>query len=74
MTSVCRPAGPGSGQSGPEQTVSRAELRPRSASFIDGELLTQGKVLEGEVAVAADEEGEEPVARDSAASAHEPSQ
>ena len=31
-----------------------------SVRFIDGELLAQGKVLEGEQVVAADEEGDEP--------------
>ena len=54
------PAGPESGQAGPEQAVGRAELRAGRCSLVDGELLAQGQVLEGELAVAADEEGEEP--------------
>ena len=54
------PAGPDSGQPDPEQAVGRAELRPGRRSLVDGELLAQGQVLEGELAVAADEEGEEP--------------
>jgi hypothetical protein len=54
------PAGPDSGQAGPEQAVGRAELWPRSRSLVHGELLAQGQVLESELAVAADEEGEEP--------------
>jgi hypothetical protein len=36
------------------------ELRAWHRSLVDGELLAQGEVLEGELAVAADEEGEEP--------------
>jgi hypothetical protein len=36
------------------------ERRPGRRSLVDGELLAQGQVLEGELAVAADEEGEEP--------------
>jgi hypothetical protein len=35
------------------------EPRPGRRSLVDGELLAQGEVLEGELAVAADEEGEE---------------
>jgi hypothetical protein len=54
------PAGPDSGQAGPEQAVDRAKLWPRSRSLVDGELLAQGQVFEGKLAVAADEEGEEP--------------
>ena len=54
------PAGPDSGQPDPEQAIHRAELRPGRRSLVDGELLAQGQVLEGELAVAADEEGEEP--------------
>ena len=40
-------------------TQNRAELGARRESLVDGELLAQGQVLEGELAVAADEEGEE---------------
>ena len=54
------PPGPDSGQAGPEQAVSRVELRAWHRSLVDGQLLAQGEVLEGELAVAADEEGEEP--------------
>ena len=54
------PAGPDSGQANPDQTVGRAELGARRESLVDGELLAQGQVLEGELAVAADEKGEEP--------------
>ena len=54
------PTGPDSGQADPEQTIHRVEPWPGRRSLIDGELLAQGQVLEGEPAVAADEEGEEP--------------
>ena len=54
------PPGPDSGQGGPEQAVSRAELWAGQRSLVDGELLAQGQVLESELAVAADEEGKEP--------------
>ena len=53
------PPGPDSGEGGPEQAVGRAELRAGRRSLVDGELLAQGQVLEDELAVAADEEGEE---------------
>ena len=33
------PTGPDSGQAGPEQAVSRAELRPGQSALVDGELL-----------------------------------
>jgi hypothetical protein len=36
------------------------EPRPGRRALVDGELLAQGQVLEGELAVAADEEGKEP--------------
>ena len=54
------PPGSGSGQSDPEQAVRPAESRSRHRALVDGELPAQGRVLEGELAVAADEEGEEP--------------
>ena len=54
------PAGPDSGQADPEQTIDCAELRPGHRSLVDGELLAQGEVLEGELAVAAEEKGEGP--------------
>jgi hypothetical protein len=53
------PAGPGNGQPGPEETIRRAEPRLGQPSLVDGELLAQGQVLERELAVAADEEGQE---------------
>ncbi len=34
--------------------------RPGHRSFVHGELLTQGQILEGQLAVAAKEEGEKP--------------
>jgi hypothetical protein len=41
--------------------VSRADLRPVGrGSLADGELLAQGQILEGELAVVIEEEGEEP--------------
>jgi len=57
MTSAGRQPVPG--QADPEETVHGAQPRPGSCSFLDGELLAQGEVLEGELAVAADEEGEQ---------------
>jgi hypothetical protein len=48
------PPGPDSGQAGPERAVSRVELRAWHRSLVDGELLAQGEVLEGQLAVAAD--------------------
>jgi hypothetical protein len=40
------PTGPESGEAGPEQAVSRAELRPGRCSLVHGALLAQGQVLE----------------------------
>ena len=54
------PAGPDSGQPDPQQAILRAQPRPGRHSLVDGELLAQGQVLEGELTVAADEEREEP--------------
>jgi hypothetical protein len=54
------PAGPDSGKADPEQTIRRAKLWPGRRSLVDGELLAQGHVLEGELAAASDEEREEP--------------
>ena len=54
------PPGPNPGQGGPEQAVGLVELRARRHSLVDGELLTQGQVLEGELAVAADKERQKP--------------
>ena len=54
------PPGPDSGQPDPEEAITSAERRSRHLSFVYGELLTQGQILEGQVAVAATEEGEKP--------------
>jgi len=43
------PAGPDSGQAGPEPAVGRAELRAGRQSLVDGQLLAQGNVLQGEL-------------------------
>jgi hypothetical protein len=53
------PSGPDSGQASPEQAVGRAELRAGRRSLVDGELLAQGQILEGELAVAAEEDGKQ---------------
>jgi hypothetical protein len=43
-----------------QQTIRCAEPRPGQPPLVDGELLAQGQVLEGELAVATDEERKEP--------------
>ena len=53
------PPGPDPGQPDPEETISRAKLGPGHRSLVHGELVAQGEVLEGELAVAAAEEREE---------------
>jgi hypothetical protein len=53
------PAGPDPGQPHPEQAIRRAQPGPADGSLVHGDLVTQGEVLEGQVAVAAAEEGEE---------------
>ena len=53
------PPNPDSGQPDPEEAIQRAKLAPGRRSLIHGELVAQGEVLEGELAVAAVEEGEE---------------
>src|SRR5438874_8784490 len=53
------PPGPDPGQRHPEKPISRAELRPGRRSLVDGELLVQGEVFEGELAVAAAKKGQE---------------
>ena len=53
------PPGPDSGQPDPEEAISRAQSGPGRRSLVHGELLAQGEVLEGELAVAAAEEREE---------------
>jgi hypothetical protein len=54
------PPGPDPGQSDPEKPVRCTKLGPSRRSLVDGELLAQSQVLEGKLAVAPDEEGEEP--------------
>jgi hypothetical protein len=56
---ILPPAGPDSGQPNPQEAIHRAQSGPRHRSFVHGELLTQGEVLQGELAVAAAEEREE---------------
>src|SRR6266566_662505 len=53
------PPGPDPGQRHPGKPISRAELRPGRRSLVDGELLVQGEVFEGELAVAAARKGQE---------------
>jgi hypothetical protein len=54
------PPGPDSGQPDPEEAINSAEGRPHHRSFVHEELLTQGQILESQLAVAAKEEGEKP--------------
>jgi hypothetical protein len=54
------PPGPEPGQPDPEQAVGGTKLGPGRRSPVHGKLVAQCQVLEGELAVAADEEGEEP--------------
>ena len=53
------PPDPDPGQSDPEEAISSAQSRPGHHSLVDGELVAQGQVLEGELAVAAEQEGKE---------------
>jgi hypothetical protein len=53
------PAGPDSGQPNPQEAICPAQPGPGYRSLVHGELVTQGEVLEGEVAVAPAEEREE---------------
>jgi hypothetical protein len=57
------PAGPDSGQADPEQTIQRVESRPGHGSPVDCELLAQGPILKGALAMAAEQEGEKPPGR-----------
>src|SRR5207253_401470 len=52
------PPGPDPGQPDPEEAIHRAKLGPRLRPPVHGELVAQGQVLEGELAVAAAEERE----------------
>ena len=54
------PAGPRPGQRDPEEPIAAAQFRSVHRFFVDGELVAQRKVLQGDLAVAAEEEGEEP--------------
>ena len=53
------PASPQPGQRDPKEPVAAAQPRPGHRPPVHGELLAQGEVLEGELAVAAAEEREE---------------
>jgi len=53
------PAGPDSSQPDPEEAIRRAQLGSGRRSFVHSQLLPQGKVLDRELAVAAEEEREE---------------
>jgi hypothetical protein len=44
----------------PEEAITSAEPRPGRRSFVHSELLTQGQILKGQLAMAAQEEGEKP--------------
>src|SRR5206468_11595966 len=46
-------------QRDPEQSVARAHLRPRHRLLVDGELVAQGQVLQGDMAVSTVEEGKQ---------------
>src|SRR5438094_4313779 len=52
------PSGPDSGKHDPEKPISSAQWGSGHGSLVDVELLAQGQVLKGELAVAANEEGE----------------
>jgi len=53
------PSGPHSGQPDPKEPIALLKLRPVRRPLVDGQLLPQGEVLEGELAVAAAQEREE---------------
>src|SRR3989442_13740590 len=50
---------PDSGQQDPKERIAPLKLRPVRRALVDGQLLPQGEVLEGELAVAAAQEREE---------------
>jgi hypothetical protein len=54
------PPGPDPGEPNPEQAVRCAQPGPAHGSLVHGDLVIQGEVLEGELAVAAAEKGEDP--------------
>ena len=53
------PPGPAPGQPDPQEPIRPAQPGPRERSLVHGELVAQGEILEGELAVAAAEEREE---------------
>jgi hypothetical protein len=53
------PPGPDSRQPDPQDAISSAQSRPGHRSLVDGELVAQGQVLKGKLAVAAEQEGQE---------------
>src|SRR5467141_823738 len=53
------PGGPHPGQPDPKEPIAPLKLRPVRRPLVDGQLLPQGEVLEGELAVAAAQEREE---------------
>ena len=53
------PGGPYSGQPDPKEPIAPLELRPVHRPLVDGQLLPQSEVLEGELAVAAEQERDE---------------
>jgi hypothetical protein len=53
------PPGPDLGQAGPEEPVRHTKPRPTCRSLVDGELLAQSQVFDSELAMAAEEKGEE---------------
>jgi hypothetical protein len=53
------PAGPHAGQRDPEQSIAAQQLRPVHHLLVDGELVAQSKVLQGDLTVAAAEHWEE---------------
>jgi hypothetical protein len=59
LASGLPPPGPDPGEPDPEETIRRAKLGPGRRSLVHGELLVQGEVLQGELAVAAADEREE---------------
>ena len=54
------PPGPDFGQPDQEEAIGSAQWRADPRSFVDSELLAQGEVLESELPMAAEEEGQEP--------------
>jgi len=54
------PPGPDLGERGPEETSGSVQGRSRRGALVDGGLLAEGQVFEGELAMAAEEKGEQP--------------